>query len=192
MFELFFSDKTQRSIQRKFKWISFDMKIYILPRLKDFSVAGYLRGTEGSLQWRRLCGGTTSLERYSTFSTFPTIILTNICQSNKNIFKQCKLVVRSFCTYSLQIPLFYKAPGPNNSRGGWRKHITRYAEDYGHQEHPYFNFTPKTIPLDEVESILKFYGYSTEYSGNPRAASNPLNLKMKSGLYRELEYWGWI
>ena len=111
------------------------MKIYILPRLKDFSVAGYLRGTEGSLQWRRLCGGTTSLERYSTFSTFPTIILTNICQSNKNIFKQCKLVVR--CTYSLQIPLFYKAPGPNNSRGGWRKHITRFAEDYGHQEHPY-------------------------------------------------------
>ena len=31
----------------------------------------------------------------------------------------------------------------------------------------------------------EFYVCSTEYSGKPRAASNPLNLKMKSGLYRE-------
>ena len=54
----------------------------------------------------------------------------------------------------------------------------------------YFYFYTKNNFLDEVESILKFYGYSTEYSGNPRAASNPLNLKMKSGLYREPEYWG--
>ena len=45
--------------------------------------------------------------------------------------------------------------------------------------------------LKEVESILRILcRCPTEYSGKPRAASNPLNLKMKSGLYREPEYWG--
>ena len=40
--------------------------------------------------------------------------------------------------------------------------------------------------LKEVESILRILcRCPTEYSGKPRAASNPLNLKMKSGLYRE-------
>ena len=33
-----------------------------------------------------------------------------------------------------------------------------------------------------------FMSCPAEYSGKPLAASNPLNLKMKSGLYREPEY----
>ena len=91
------------------------MKIYILPRLKDFSVAGYLRGTGAAFNGEGFVGEPLVWKDIQQFSTKISIILTNIYQSDKNVFIAQTVQISGAAL--LQISLFFETPGPNNSRG---------------------------------------------------------------------------